>query len=232
MAKGGTSLSRQVTCVYDAFDGGAFRMRGQLELRSSIRAQLAIPESAAVIAIAGRVCPDKRQDLLIEAARIGERDLFYLIVGGDPPSHNGDRSTRGDLTQRVAEHGLSDRVIFTGQRDDVSSVMMASELVVLASEEEAFGRVLLEGLSLGKYIVGPDAGGPSEIVGADERGLSFRAGDATSLAEAIRTTFADESAARGRTSAGAEWVSSMCSPRRHAAEIMRLYDEMGVAVGL
>ena len=123
--------------------------------------------------------------------------------------------------------GLAGRVIFTGMRRDVASLMMASDIVLLASEEEAFGRVLLEGLSIGKHVVGPNAGGPGEIIGANERGMSFSPGDAFSLAKAIATTLTDEEGAFTRTQRGAQWVREVCSPNRHAIEMMRLYDRLG-----
>jgi glycosyltransferase involved in cell wall biosynthesis len=216
-----------IECVYDPFDMSAFGSPGAEKSSADIRAQFGIPESARVVTLAGRVCENKRQDLLIEAALRGQNEIFYLIVGGDPPTPKGQRTFRDVLIQRTTDAGLKDRVIFTGMRSDISALMSASDLVVLASEEEAFGRVLLEGLALGKHIVAPAAGGPAEIIGADERGLAFRPGDADSLASAICRTLADEAQAMARTRRGAEWVATVSSPRHHADEMMRLYVRLG-----
>jgi len=131
--------------------------------------------------------------------------------------------------QRVRDAGLGERVVFTGMRSDVAVLMSASDLIVLASEEEAFGRVLLEGLALGKHIVAPRSGGPGEIIGMDERGLGFSPRDADSLANAIGRTIADDAQARTRTQRGSDWVASICSPQHHADEIMRLYDRLGTS---
>jgi len=207
----------------------AFRNASEAKPPTVLRAELGIPESARVVTLAGRVCADKRQDLLVEAALRGSEETIYLIVGGDPPAPKGQRTFREVLMERVREAGLGGRVMFTGMRSDVAALMSASDLIVLASEEEAFGRVLLEGLALGKHIVAPRSGGPAEIIGADERGLGFFPRDAGSLANAICRTIADEAQARTRTQRGTDWVASVCSPQHHADEIMRLYDRLGAS---
>lgn len=224
LAKDSSTLAHRIERVYDPFDISAFRTRGNEKSRLELRARLGIPESAHVVTLAGRVCKDKRQDLLVEAARFDSGEIFYLIVGGDPPTPKGQRAFRETLIQHARDLGLAGRVIFTGMRGDVASLMAASDLIVLASEEEAFGRVLLEGLALGRHIVAPRGGGPAEIIGAEERGLAFQPGDAASLAKAICQTLADEAQAMIRTQRGIEWVATVCSPRRHADEMMRLYD--------
>ena len=221
------SVGESIECIYDPFDASAFNGRGESKPAAEVRAQLGIPEFARVVTLAGRVCESKRQDLLIEAASRVQDQIFYLIVGGDPPTPKGQLTFRDILIQRARDLGLGERIIFTGMRSDVAALMSASDLIVLASEEEAFGRVLLEGLSLGKYIVAPSAGGPAEIIGADERGLAFQSGDADSLAHAICQTLADEVQARARTQRGTEWVSTISSPQRHADAMMRLYFRLG-----
>jgi glycosyltransferase involved in cell wall biosynthesis len=227
--KGQTSEAPfEIECVYDPFDIDAFRSRVEQPVHQ-IREQLGIPVSAPVVTLAGRVCEDKRQDLLVDAARRGTAETFYLVVGGDPPTPKGQRAFREILIERARETGVGERVLFTGLRTDVATLMAASDVVVLASEEEAFGRVLLEGLALGKHVVAPGAGGPAEIIGADERGVSFRPGDAESLAAAICRTVADAAQSAARTRRGTAWVESVCSPRHHAEVMMDLYDSLGAS---
>jgi glycosyltransferase involved in cell wall biosynthesis len=226
------AIARQrVECVRDPLDQEDIRKAGGAASRRSIRAAVGIPDHAIVVAMVGRVCEDKRQALLIEAAELSSHsDVYYLIVGGDPPRASNRPSYRERLQQHVRTSPLSKRVLFTGMRTDVPALMMASDVVVMASEEEAFGRVLLEALTLGKPIVAPAAGGPGEIAGDDERGLTFAPGDAVDLARCIDGVIADSGAARARTERGAEWVRLVCSPDRHAREIERIYADLGALV--
>ena len=216
--------------VYDPLDGQEFCRLAEKASGPAIRAELGIPESAVVVSLVGRVCEEKRQATLIDAALIGRDDIFYLIIGGDPPPRAGKRVYRECLQERVQNSTLAGRVVFTGMRDDVAALLLASNIVVLTSDEEPLGRVLLEALSLKRHIVAPTSGGAHEIVGNDERGLSFAAGDANALAACISAIITDEATARSRTERGVKWIESVCSPTRHAREIEKIYDELGASV--
>jgi len=228
LLRSGMIEASRVERVYDPFDQSKFRRDAAKVSPSLVRNTLGIPECATVVAMVGRVCEDKKQELLIEAiAQSSRRDIYCLVVGGDPPSSGNEASYRERLLNRLRTDGLSQRIVFTGMREDVPALMMASDIVVMASEEEALGRVLLEALSLGKHAVAPNGGGPSEIIGDDERGLGFTPGDVAGLTHCIESTLNDAESAKRRTAIGAEWVATMCSPTTHAREIERIYSDLG-----
>jgi glycosyltransferase involved in cell wall biosynthesis len=213
-----------VSRVYDPLDECALFESAQIESQQDVRIQFSIPPSANLIALIGRVCADKRQDLFIEAAaRLDSRDNYYIIVGDEPSRSPGSPSYVQNLEKSVEDLGLNGHVIFTGMRVDVPLIIRSCDVVVLASQEEAFGRALLEALCLETPIVGPNEGGPGEIIGRDERGLGFEAGNASSLAERIRATLADMNSAAVRTQRGHQWVRERCSPIGHARAIEQIY---------
>jgi glycosyltransferase involved in cell wall biosynthesis len=216
--------SSPVSRIYDPLDEGSENAKADERRPADLRAEFRIPPHSHIVALVGRVCADKQQELLIEAASIlGHEDIRYLIVGGEPPHVANGVSYLAFLERRTAELGLQEKIIFTGMRSDVAAIMRMSDVVVLASPEEALGRVLLEALSLSKPIIGPAGGGPAEIIGANERGLAFDVGSATSLASCIRVTFADAKAASARTERGRTWVRESCAPEHHAREVERAY---------
>ena len=215
-------------CIYDPLDRAEVRRLTQGRSRASVRAEFKIPDGACVVSLVGRVCEEKRQDLLIEAALLGSEDIYYLIIGGDPPPEPGRQSYRELLQKRIDETNLGGRFIFTGMRSDVSALMLASDVVVMTTDNEPLGRVLLEALSLGIPVIAPAAGGPYEIIGKDERGLGFAIGDASGLAAQIVETLSDRAGSRARTSRGTKWVEEVCSPENHARSVERIYDELGV----
>lgn len=118
------------------------------------------------------------------------------------------------------------RMRFLDNRTDVAELMRASDLVVLGSANEPFERVLLEALSLGKPVVAPDRGGPVEIIGQDDRGCLFKAGNARDRSEAIRRVLQDPLAERERTARGRQWVARECSPLTHRSSIQALWEEV------
>jgi glycosyltransferase involved in cell wall biosynthesis len=91
-----------------------------------------------------------------------DRDIHGLIVGG------ADGKKRGyldELKANCAASGLKDRISFTGYRKDVREIMGLSSVVLsLSNKPEAFGRTVLEALSLGVPVIAYNHGGVTEIM--------------------------------------------------------------------
>ena len=121
------------------------------------------------------------------------------IIVGDAVPHEPDY--RNELLMLRDELGLADRVLFSGFRPDIASVMSALDVLVLASSSpEPFGRVLIEAMAAGKPVVATDAGATREIVEDGVQGVLVPPGDAKALAHAIVHILAhpDLAAAMGR----------------------------------
>ena len=106
------------------------------------------------------------------------------VAVGDMVPHDPDY--RSELLALRDELGLADRVFFSGFRPDISAVMSALDVLVLASTRpEPFGRVLIEAMAAGKPVVATDAGAAREIMEDGVQGVLVPPGDVTSLAHAI-----------------------------------------------
>ncbi|MDP2786949.1 MAG: glycosyltransferase family 4 protein [Pseudomonadota bacterium] len=87
-----------------------------------------------------------------------------LIVG---EAHPRRREFLDELKQQCRALGLEDHITFTGHRSDLKDIMAVSDIVLsLSREPEAFGRVTLEALSLGKPVIAYDHGGVHEQLAA------------------------------------------------------------------
>jgi glycosyltransferase involved in cell wall biosynthesis len=149
-----------------------------------------------VVAVA-RLVPVKGFHYLVDAAPAVLRrcpQARFLIVG--------DGERRAGLEARTRAAGLGDRVIFTGFRGDVASVMAAADLVVLPSINEGMGRVLVMAMALGKPIVATRVGGVAELLGEGEAGLLVPPRDADALALAISALLLDGARAKTLGEAG------------------------------
>lgn len=83
-----------------------------------------------------------------------------LIVGGP---HAKKRAYRDELIQLATSLGLTPHVTFLGHRNDLREIMAISRIVYsLSSDREAFGRVSLEAMALGKPVIAYDHGGVGE----------------------------------------------------------------------
>lgn len=152
------------------------------EDKKSRRKSLGLGESFT-IGIVGRIEPQKGQYLVIEAVEkliAQEIDARALIVG-DAMSETYLETLQND----VALRGLSDRIIFTGFTREAQVMMQLCDVMVLATENETFGLVLIEAMMCGVCVVASDSGGPLEIIDDGINGLLFKTFDADDLADKL-----------------------------------------------
>lgn len=91
-------------------------------------------------------------------------DVHGLVVG---EAHPRRREFLDELHALCEAKGLAERITFTGHRGDIKEIMAISDVVLsLSREPEAFGRVTLEALSLGRPVIAYDHGGVSEQMAA------------------------------------------------------------------
>lgn len=83
------------------------------------------------------------------------------LIAGEP--HPKKLAFLDELKTLAASLGISQHITFLGHRSDLKEVMAVSDLVYsLSTDPEAFGRVSLEALALGKPVIGYGHGGVAE----------------------------------------------------------------------
>jgi len=208
--------------VYDAVDGAWLRPRRPA---AEVRTALGIDSRIPCVGIVGNVQEWKGQAVLIEAlaqlAREGASP-HVLIVGG---VHKAGEEYDARLRRRVDELGLSGRVHFLGFREDVVDVMDALDVVVHASvRPEPFGRVILEGMLLGKPVIATRAGGVLELVDDGRTGFLVPPGDAGALAACLKRLLGDLPGARKVGDQARCWASEQFSLSRQVEEMLGIYE--------
>ena len=128
----------------------------------------------------------------------------------------------------IKELGIEDRVNLLGQVKDISSVRKESEIGVVASRMEAFGRVTVEGMLAGMAMVGANTGGTAELIENDETGLTFRIGDVKQIADCIEELINDPNKASRLSREGYEFakqfIKGKCAATIHE-ELKKIIDE-------
>ncbi len=219
----------EYSVVYDGLDLEAFR---PTRVRDDVREELGISSDAPVVGVVGNIQPWKGQHVLLEAMVEVVRshpDAVALIVGG---AHRSGRAYADGLRAYVAEHRLERNVVFTGSRDDVGDVMNCMDVVAHTSVRgEPFGRVIIEGMCVGKPVVATRAGGVPEFVKDGENGLLVPAGDAAALADVLRRLF-DDPGLRERLSQGALRAVRDFSGEHHVDQVTQIYDRIARRYGI
>ncbi|MEP2775465.1 MAG: glycosyltransferase family 4 protein [Luteolibacter sp.] len=139
-----------------------------------------------VLLLPGRVTRWKGQEDFIRlVAALKEKGVHGLIVG---ETHAKKQDFELELRTLCKELGVEDVVHFLGHRKDVREVMAVSDLVLsLSHDPEAFGRVSLEAMALGKPVVAYDHGGVGEqLKEIFPQGL-VKPGDEAAVAEKAAT---------------------------------------------
>ncbi len=145
-----------------------------------VRLELGIPKGARVIGCVASFTPKKAHHVLLHAmAKVlaSASDVWLVLVGAGPL----EAPTR-DL---AAALGLSDRVIFTGIRDDAQRIVSAFDVFVLSSLHEGLSVAVVEALALGKPAVVTDAGGLPEVVSNGVDGYVVPVNDPDAMSDAI-----------------------------------------------
>ncbi|MGA2530583.1 MAG: glycosyltransferase [Acidimicrobiales bacterium] len=110
--------------------------------RQRVRAQFGIAPETYVIGSLGRLDPNKRVDLLMEAAApiLSERCKILVIGRGEDLAR---------LESAAARLAVTDNVIFGGYQSDTTAMLSAFDLFAATSLQETFGLSVLEALANG-----------------------------------------------------------------------------------
>jgi glycosyltransferase involved in cell wall biosynthesis len=175
----------------------------------------------------GRIGTWKGEDNLIRLAKLVlnrvER-VSFVIAGGtfDRRDHLLD-----DLRRKIASEQLSDKVVVTGLRDDIPTLMnLFSVLVHLPNRPEPFGLVIVEAMAAGKPVVVWDTGALPEIVEQGKTGWVAPSGDVSAAALHVAALLDDPAQSTTMGHAGSLHVDRDFSAVTHAEQFEALYREI------
>ncbi|WP_258801701.1 glycosyltransferase [Halomonas sp. DQ26W] len=154
----------------------------------SIRRQMLAPEpdlpDGPYLVNVARLVPAKDQALLLRAYSRSGVTMPLVLVGGG--------RERGRLEALVKELGITDRVMFAGQRDNPYPWMHHARLFVLSSRFEGMGIVLFEALACGTPVLSVDCPGGIRSVLKGELESSVVPHDEKNLAAGIHLALQNE----------------------------------------
>lgn len=175
------------------------------------RKQRGIAPSAPLAAWLGQFSPRKNPVLAVDAftqcSAAGE-----LVLAGEGP-------LEADLRRRIAESGRADCIHLLPFQHDIVPVLSAADVLLLTSNEESFGLVLVEAGAFGKPVIATQTQGPGEIVANGETGVLVPPHDVAALAGALNRLFGDASLRRQMGAAGRRRVSSQYSPAAYTKSL-------------
>ncbi len=134
--------NKPFSVIHNGIDLGVFK--NDSENRMRVRSKLGLEEKNLVIGHVGRFAEQKNHSFIIDVfSKLHEKSENYklLLVG--------DGELKEVIINKVAELGLTDSVVFTGNVSNVQDYMQAMNLFVLPSKYEGLGIVGIEAQACG-----------------------------------------------------------------------------------
>ncbi len=136
-------------------------------VREAVRRELAASDDTVAIIQVSRMEAWKGHHLHLEAlARLKDdkRWVCWMVGGAQRPA---EQEYMRAIQQKAIDLGIGERVLFLGQRSDVSRLLAAADIFSQPNMgPEPFGIVFIEALSAGLPVVTTAMGGPKEIIDA------------------------------------------------------------------
>jgi len=174
-----------------------------------------------VVGAVGRLAPEKRLDILLQAfaALCRRRRNLRLVLAGDG-------SPKRELELLAERLGIADACRFLGHCSNLREVYHALDLLVQSSDTEGTSNVLLESMALEIPIVATAVGGTTDLIEHGVHGSLVPPGDAGRLAEAIDAALADPIGSGGRVAAARRRVEQELSFQARMKKVEAIYDEL------
>ena len=146
--------------------------------RAEARRLLGVPPGTMAVGTVGRLDFQKAPDDFVNAlATLGRNDVFGVWIGDGP--------LRARTEKLAARRGLSGRLLFAGERTDVSALLPGLDVFAMASRYEGLPCAVVEAMLAGLPVVATTVNAVPNVVVAGETGLLAPPGRPELLARAI-----------------------------------------------
>jgi glycosyltransferase involved in cell wall biosynthesis len=175
-------------------------------------------EPGRYVLFLGRLVPEKRPDLLIEAFKATEHSDWKLLLAGGS-------SDTAEFTSRLSELAKGDRRIsFAGEvrGSRLAEMVRGAGVFVLPSDLEGLPLVMLEAMREGIPVVASNIAPHRQLIGSD-RGLLFQAGDLKTLVVALQTTLENPTKVAQMANKAQEYVKKNYNWSKITHENLNLY---------
>lgn len=185
------------------------------------RRRFHLPIDGTIVGAVGRPRPVKGYRYLIDAFQLcqpGQSTLYLVFVGNGPE--------RPALIEQVQRAGLTERVFFLDDQQDIPTVMATFDLLALPSLWEGMPMVALEAMAARLPVVATAVGGTPDLVIDNETGILVPPADPPALAAAIQVLVQDPARRHLLGEAGYRRVCTLFSIQQNVAQTEMLYKEL------
>ena len=179
--------------------------------------QTAIDNNRQIIMAVGRLEPQKRFDLLIEAhSKLDSSNRPLLVIMGEG-------SLRGELENQIKKKRTPDDVLLPGFVENPHARLKHATVFVLCSDYEGMSNALLEAQALGLPTIATDCPfGSSEIIKNEFNGLLIPKNNIEILVRSLSKILNDKQMVRQFKANSQEVILDRFTPQSHIRSLKKL----------
>lgn len=166
----------KITTIYTPFDVKQLQEKSRTKVKSPFK-----HKNSLKLVMIGKIAKSKGQHMAAQAVgelqRAGQNvELCLIGVPADPKDLE-------QLKDVIKKYEIKDRVHLVGFQENKVALGMVrlADIGIMASQQEAFGRVTFEYLAIGLPVVGSNSGATPELVEDGVCGYLYKNGDAKDL---------------------------------------------------
>jgi glycosyltransferase involved in cell wall biosynthesis len=181
-----------------------------------------------IILLVARASKMKRHDLAISAFEKAAEQIhdLHLVCVGDKDCSQ--QYWWDYLQKKTAESPFKKQIHWVGHVDDVRPWYRAASMLIFPSENEAFGRVLVEAMACSLPIIAVRSGGVPEVIRHAQDGWLVTPGSEVEITDAILKLLSD-STFKNRVAMSAEQRAHSFDLKVHVNGMVRIFNEVSLA---
>ncbi len=210
----------KMVLIYNGVDLSRFNYK---IAKSDFRKTSKIPSRALLLTAVGNLSPAKgTEDILKAFAMICKKhdNIYCIWVGEDKYSSVFEHKKKLEIM--IKNNNLTSRFILAGYRNDIPSILKASDIFVLPSHNEAFGLVYIEAMAMKLPVIGCNRAGAKEVIQNKINGFTVEPENPQQLAGVIEKYIKNKKliALHGKESLKRSKLFSM---NKHIDKLLKIY---------
>ncbi len=204
--------SEKLIMIYNGIDVNRFYY-GEKEL---------FQETPVRFLCVGGLHPGKDQKIIINACKMlydqGYKDFTLDIVGIGPEEER--------LKELTRKNGLDGLVTFCGYSNTPEQYYKKADIVFMASKAEAFGRVTVEAMLSGAFVIGSKSGATTELINNNVNGFLYEPGSEEDLCKTIIKAITHQEVTKMMAKTAQENAKRIFTAENNARQIYEVYREI------
>lgn len=218
---------KRLELIHGGFETQCFdpELVSQVRVDSLRKAWQIDDPQAPVVVLPGRLTQWKGQEVFIDSLTLLSDIPFVALCVGD--TEENQAYTR-KLLDKIRDAGLDGKIRLVGHCSDMPAAMLLADIVVSASssQPEAFGKVAIEAMAMGRPVIATAHGGSLETVVDGVNGWLVPPGEPRAMAAALRHALTDRDSLARVGEEGRKWVNQHFTASLMCSKTVDLYTRL------